>query len=542
MTPVAPVQVKTAEREGLLAQRLEFRADAGSLSDAAMELLDAGAQSFLLLPFDREAADLAVRLRARAAQVRVLAANPVPGVDTNGVTIVAAGDLAADVTILYDTEPEALSRALADRVDSTDGVVLALEAGRRVNALPVFLISVPKAGTHLAINLLNSLGYNDGGPCPNRPQRGYWYYLEYSNAHTAAPDFFVDTVRRQPFGNRAHPFARSPVLFMYRHPLDILVSESKYYPEEGATPFAAYLADLPEEERVLRLIDDPRLLGSLRERILKFAAWLDFPNVMPVSYEELVGVAGGGDDKARDRLLWSLLLKLQLAGAPRELARRISRRDSPTFREGRVGEWTRALSSTARRMIDAQPSDFLELFGYAESSAAKGSQIPVRAAAYRRRPLVLSRSDFKDTPILVETHVFGHNIVDFGGKYYAVPVSSGPLDLSSLSEDALRAFASDVHLPGLRQALLRQQIRSILETDSALDIKFIAILNEQLEAHGAPDRAAARHELEAMVEAACRRAMQSVLEAKQRRTAGWLPKLRTAAAHLRSKLGRERAG
>ena len=181
------------------------------------------------------------------------------------------------------------------------------------------MISIPKAGTHLLFKLAEALGYQPGGICPDNPKDGHWYYVEHSNAHTPATEFFVDTVLRAPFGNRAHPFMRSPALFNYRNPLDIVVSEANYYHKDGKTAFAGYLEGLSFEDRLTRLIDDPWLLGSIRDRVGMFAAWLEFSNIMPVSFEELVGSAGGSSDEARLRMMWSLQLKLHVPGSPSKL-------------------------------------------------------------------------------------------------------------------------------------------------------------------------------------------------------------------------------
>lgn len=101
--------------------------------------------------------------------------------------------------------------------------------------------------------------------------------------------------RRSPFGNRHHPFTTSPAPFIYRNPLDILVSKANYYHRDGNAAFSGYLQGRSFEERLPVLIDDPWLFGSIRDRIVGFVPWLA-PNVIPVSFEELVGARGGGDD------------------------------------------------------------------------------------------------------------------------------------------------------------------------------------------------------------------------------------------------------
>ena len=90
----------------------------------------------------------------------------------------------------------------------------------------------------------------------------------------------------------------------------------RYYHRDGKAAFAGYFSGLGPEERLLRLIDDPWLLGTARDRIGAFLPWLGLPNVVPVSFEELVGPRGGGDAEQQSRVIWSIQLKLHVPGAP----------------------------------------------------------------------------------------------------------------------------------------------------------------------------------------------------------------------------------
>ena len=81
---------------------------------------------------------------------------------------------------------------------------------------PLFLISIPKAGTHLLYELAKAFGYAEGIVTNPAARPVQWYCVEYSNSHTSARHFFIDSVRENPFGNRNHPFMRSPAIFIYR--------------------------------------------------------------------------------------------------------------------------------------------------------------------------------------------------------------------------------------------------------------------------------------------------------------------------------------
>ena len=464
-----------------IARSLSFADDLHELADAALAYTEAGAGRFLLRPFGSDAAALADRLVASSPTVSVLAADIDTEIELRNGVLPADGRANADVTVLFCVDQNELSSCLADRVDSPAGSVLALKEARSVSDFPVFFVSIPKAGTHLALRFLEELGYQEGGTYIDHANPGHWYYLEFSNAHTAAPDFFNDSVRRAPFGNRAHPFPRSPVLFMYRHPFDILVSEFEYYHTDGQTVFANYLTGLSDDDRLRRLVDDPRLLGSLRDRILQFSAWLEFDNVIPVSFEELVGSPGGGDDEIREILIWSILLKLQHAGSPADLAERISDRRSPTFREGRIGNWVEKLSPEIRQILSVQPEDYLHQFGYSSSPGDGAHPLPSRIDEFRKRRLEFSKVSPKDTPILFEADFLDHNIVAFRGNYYGIPNTTGQFDLSAAGDDVLGTFVSDGSIGKVKRRLIERHARNLVETDANMAKVLSARFDENFE-------------------------------------------------------------
>lgn len=317
---------------------------------------------------------------------------------------------------------------------------------------PLFLISIPKSGTHLLYELARALGYTDGVVCPDTPTPGTWYCIEYSNSHTRAADFLVDTTRRAPFGNKHHPFFRAPALFIYRDPRDILVSESNWFHKPENSPLAGYLSGLSREERLLRLVDDPWLLGSIRDRVGAFIPWLDFPNVIPLSFEELVGARGGGSERAQLDLIWALQLKLRAVGRPRDIADKVFNPRSPTFSEGRVGAWREQLTPRVKEKLDGLGTDYLEAYGYADDSAA----VPSRAAEFRRRPLRLPAEDFAAVPIAVQMGYLRHDIVLYRERYHAIPHAFGPVDLARGVPLGVRAERT---LEEARLAIVRNRLR-----------------------------------------------------------------------------------
>ena len=375
--------------------------------------------------------------------------------------------------VLTEQDGDRLGEQLLDCLDLTDIRVIAPVTARHFSRMPLFVVSIPKAGTHLVYELAQALGYAPGVELPDFPKPQTWYCVEYSNSHTVARDFFVDTVRRAPFGNRHHPVARSPVLFAYRHPFDILVSEAHYYHRDGKTAFAGYFDGLDFDARVRRLMDDEWLLGSLRQRVGGFLPWLDLPNVIPASFEELVGDAGGGSVTAQHRLIWSIMLKLQVDGCVAEVAAKVFNKDSATFHEGKIGAWRSQLSPVLVEELAENCGPILTAFGYSANTEA--DPLPAMAAQHAARSLRYASEDFDRMPMTVIPNFMGCNLVRYAKRFYAVPRSAGAVAIDRLSAERLARLPVAETLSELKAILLigrkahDRQLARITDAGNVLD-------------------------------------------------------------------------
>jgi hypothetical protein len=395
--------------------------------------------------------------------------------------------------LLTETRVVPLADQLLQFVDNGAVHIIAPRTARHFQSQALFLVTIPKSGTHLARSLLREFGYAEGGEHNHAPLPGHWYCLEYSNSHTRATDFFIDSVRRAPFGNRHHPFPRTPTLFLYRNPLDVLVSEAMYYHRDGNALFAGYLGGLSLEDRIMRLISDPWLLGTLRDRVAGFIPWLAFGNVMPISFEELVGPAGGGGAEQQRGVIWALQLKLQIPGRPEEFARRIYDTSAPTFVHGRIGAHREVLTSGHREALSALKQDFMTELGFdADGAAAPGPSISRRAGEFRHRPLVLAPRD-AETPVLVEADRMFFNIVFYGGRYYGVPCDLGPIDIAALPEARRNLLPSHLSPHYLRAQLAFGPVHAGIVSDW-----YSLMIADAVRRGLTPDRVAFRHPLDAM--------------------------------------------
>ena len=324
--------------------------------------------------------------------------------------------------VITESDP---SEILQNYIYKKDGIIVAKKGKKYFRNKPLFLISIPKAGTHLLFELAKAFGYKMGGICPTNPKGGYWYYTEYSNSHTSAKHFFNDTVYKSDFGNRDHPFITSPALFIYRNPLDIVSSEANYYHKDGKTSFSGYLNSLNYDERLSKLIDDKWLLGSIRDRISKFIAWNYFNNVISISFEELIGNKGNGDNKSQELLIWSLQLKLQIPGTPKIFTTKIFNKNSDTFFKGQINSYKGLFKEQHYKIFEKLNQDFINELGYDLNSTNKFSS---KIELFLTKKLTYN-ADIRFPPILKRNNVNGFNIVKYNNRFYAIPIRLGSVDI-----------------------------------------------------------------------------------------------------------------
>lgn len=338
---------------------------------------------------------------------------------------------AAPLTVLVgDDDPALVSRALHACIDR-DVRVAAPVSADHVSRRTVYFMSIPKAGTHMMLRLFELMGLPRSDE--RQPVPGTWCTPTGYQYHAPCRELFAGDWF-EPLGRQ--PFLRSPSVFMYRHPLDIVVSELDWFSRPGHA-FSNYLASFAtDDDRLEALIADPSVMGTIRDRVMRYAGWVRFGNVCAVSYEELVGDRGGGSDAAQRDAIWALQLKLQIPGEPCELAARLYDPGSATFSKGRIGRHTECFRERHSAAVAALPQDFLQTLGYRPGIAQSSF-----SAGFRCRPLAISQlaGAALFTPRLVRENVRGANIVEIAGRYY--PVRQGhPLH----SDEDARAY-SDSH-------------------------------------------------------------------------------------------------
>jgi len=327
------------------------------------------------------------------------------------------------IVILEKCKKEVLADFLLNCVDLEKGVVIAPEGSEYYKNLPIFIMTIPKSGTHMLIGLLEKFGYvrnKKPGVLP-----GMWCTIDSYNYHAPCREFmsreWADEIGK-------HPFFRSPAIFMYRNPLDIVVSEYIWF-QKGIYSFSRYFMSFEsDEERLTALIEDNHIMGSIRDRVNRYIGWMDFANVIPVSYEELVGQGGGGVLEEQVRTIWSFQLKLQVPGSPQKFAGEIYNPKSATFDKGVVGRHKEYFRDIHYEKYYSLSQDFIKRLGYENTEEI----LPEFVERCRRKKLEIWRPSSEELwgQRLVEESYFGYNIIAVAGEYAVVSVANGSIDFS----------------------------------------------------------------------------------------------------------------
>ncbi|MCI3132740.1 hypothetical protein [Phenylobacterium aquaticum] len=237
---------------------------------------------------------------------------------------------------------------------------------------PIIVNSIPKSGTHLVMEVAKSfprkvyfgsfLAQFPSITMLKRSQRAV-------NTHILriVPGEVVGAhLNHTPETAAALKKINAIVIFVYRDPRDIALSEADYI-AEMSTFHAMHrkFKGLDPEQRValaIRGTDDGRF-PSIRDRLMPYAGWMDEDGVICLTYESLMGPEREKilreicrEVSARDRRALDVdkfLIKLDAAIDPGR---------SHTFRGGGVSKWRANMSSDNIEIFNASTGDLGEMF------------------------------------------------------------------------------------------------------------------------------------------------------------------------------------
>jgi sulfotransferase 6B1 len=253
----------------------------------------------------------------------------------------------------------------------------------------VFLNSVPKAGTHLLMELVRNL--------PRMMFSGRHYALRDFSIEPGSPpqhvpaidlDAFDRVLRKVRNGQfvTAHFEYRKDVelmldrrgfssLLMLRDPRDVAVSHTFYvtaterhwlhrrFTETLHTP----------DERLMATItgfsDDEISNGqeSIGQRFEQYLGWLTNPNLLVCHFEALVGPSGGGSLEESMEAVRAVAEHLERPLSKEEserVAQRSWSQGAATFRKGQIGDWRNHFNEDHKEVFKQVAGDVLIRLGY----------------------------------------------------------------------------------------------------------------------------------------------------------------------------------
>jgi adenylyl-sulfate kinase len=396
---------------------LRFFDSLPGLKEEICELIKGGCEKFLFAPHKKEA----------SITKEFEGENLLPDILAEGEALSSRVNQYDAVVLLEDEDPDRLSEMLLSCLNMERGTVLAPVTEYYYKNRPIFITTIPRSGTHMLLGLLQAWGIEQN--FSSVPAVGKWNTLNDYSYHAPCLDFFKNEWF-DPLGT--HPLFRYPGIFMYRNPLDIIISELKWF-EKDINAFSHYLNTLEhQDEKLLSIIDDKYVFGSIRDRMLRYIGWLNFSNIIPVSYEELVGSRGGGDDDEQKRTIWSIQLKLHIPGAPSETGKKFYNENSPTFWRGKIGSHREIFKDKHYQCFKSLNQDFMKDMGYEIGTTST----PRHIGKFRSRSLKFFHPSDEElwSQRLVKESYYGYNIVKVSGGFAAISQENGYLDLSNSSD------------------------------------------------------------------------------------------------------------
>jgi hypothetical protein len=172
---------------------------------------------------------------------------------------------------------------------------------------------------------------------------------------------------------------RSPAwahYFIYRDPRDLLVSQV-YYATEIYEDHALheYYNRLPNMDERLKAViqgiyqDEKANRPGIADQYARFTAWLSFPAVMPVRFEDLIHNRLETINAMLDHLeATGYKIPLERQAAIEKVMQAIDPKRSPTFRKGTTGDWRTHFTAEHKRLFKETAGDLLIQLGYEQNN------------------------------------------------------------------------------------------------------------------------------------------------------------------------------
>lgn len=245
----------------------------------------------------------------------------------------------------------------------------------------LIVVSLHKSGTHLALRLIEELGY----------QRRYFEDELLESVRRDPPETFLPKMEPgaayflhecrvdrfpRPLLEHWREHGDPTFIYQYRDPRAVLLSQVNYLRREhqrksfSNTPYHLVFSDVLQaqasEQDALTIA--LQCMGDyLLESFLGSVWMLHHPKVLSLSYERLVGAKGGGSDAEQLQEVARALRHLGLGGDAEKIASRLYDPSQPTFHRGTANAWRDVYTPQQLRVFEQRYGHLLDIYGYPRS-------------------------------------------------------------------------------------------------------------------------------------------------------------------------------
>lgn len=236
--------------------------------------------------------------------------------------------------------------------------------------MPLLLNSIPKSGTFLLHGILSEIeifhdhaGFIASYPSFSNKKITSEKIIKYLSSlfkHELLPGHVV-------YDHEIDVFIRTqglPVVFIYRDPRSIVVSEAQYLYKSNRFHWLHKHYQMTESIYDLSINGDPSIgYPDIGDRVTQYVGWLQSPNVHAVKYEDLLL-----NTQATLGLLLTYLSRFYPVDTSDALILRIMKKiqaqDSHTFNNGKIDQWKDILSAQQVVSIQQKTKSFADLYNY----------------------------------------------------------------------------------------------------------------------------------------------------------------------------------
>jgi hypothetical protein len=208
------------------------------------------------------------------------------------------------------------------------------------NDKPFLLFTIPKAGTHLANKLFQTISQKKGDFLYIPP---YDFDVTYPEEFRNGNFYFIHYRDWSHHPHQIDLFKEMELFVIVRDPRDVLISSVYFFKYHLDT----LLGESSFDERLAYLIESEFLLDHLQDFFGPYYFFQKISDIREkynptlIRFEDIVGPNGGGDLDTQLRIIREIGRKLGKSFT-RKQAFDISKAiygKSPTFREGKIGAW-----------------------------------------------------------------------------------------------------------------------------------------------------------------------------------------------------------